>query len=371
MSGGIITDQSIPSNVLTTSTPNLVRNNVNTTVSTPTTWNFNNTVTTAGATTSSIISGGQSRFMMQYPQVNSGTINVNNFTTQGTYYLGSGASYQNLPGTSVNGFLMVIRNTTGSNTKQIFFRQGTFTGTNPNTIQTFVRTWNGTTWSVWGQFAVTAMPAIAQLNTRYDLTPNSGFSGGTFQYLIDGANNVHLNINCLESTSSLVAREGDTLGTLPEGFPTLEQAMSITFDDGTSGTVCIGTDGSINLTNYTPIASGCCISGSISFLMDLQQGDAPDPSDPVNPIPNAPIISDNGGTSYPELSWYAIDGATTYNIYRNDTGLTPLIEINSGTTNTTYQDKSVVSGTVYDYAVTSVNDAGESSESNVVTITAP
>lgn len=52
---------------------------------------------------------------------------VNNIIDTGVYYLSNAYTYTNLPGTSVNGWLVVFENT-GTDTrtvKQIWYRQGT------------------------------------------------------------------------------------------------------------------------------------------------------------------------------------------------------------------------------------------------------
>ncbi|OIQ88781.1 amylopullulanase precursor [mine drainage metagenome] len=70
------------------------------------------------------------------------------------------------------------------------------------------------------------------------------------------------------------------------------------------------------------------------------------------------------------LSWSAVSGASTYNLYRGTTaggeGSTPYA---TGITGTTYTDSSVTAGTAYYYTVSASNSAGSSAQSSEVTAT--
>lgn len=52
----------------------------------------------------------------------------------------------NLPNSAINGYILVISSTDGTRSKQLFSRHGT---QNTNDFQTYVRQWNGSTWSDW------------------------------------------------------------------------------------------------------------------------------------------------------------------------------------------------------------------------------
>ena len=75
--------------------------------------------------------------------------------------------------------------------------------------------------------------------------------------------------------------------------------------------------------------------------------------------PNAPtgLATSVKGSSSIALTWNAVDGATSYNIYRNDT------KIASNITATSYTDNGLTAATNYCYTVTAVNAVGESAES--------
>jgi autotransporter-associated beta strand protein len=68
----------------------------------------------------------------------------------------------------------------------------------------------------------------------------------------------------------------------------------------------------------------------------------------------------NGSVS---LGWAAATGAVSYNIKRSPTSGSGYVTIASGVTATTYTDYSVSNGTTYYYVVSSVNGAGESTNS--------
>ena len=77
-------------------------------------------------------------------------------------------------------------------------------------------------------------------------------------------------------------------------------------------------------------------------------------------IPAAPTgFSATGGVGQATLSWNAVPGAASYNVYRGTSaGAETLLQ--SGITTTSFTDTSAVSGTTYFYNVTAVSAAGES-----------
>jgi poly(3-hydroxybutyrate) depolymerase len=83
----------------------------------------------------------------------------------------------------------------------------------------------------------------------------------------------------------------------------------------------------------------------------------------IPPVPTG--LSVTGTTSSTaSLAWTASTGATTYNVYRNGTQVTP-----SGVTSTSYTDSGLTASTSYSYTVTAVNSVGESGASSAVTAT--
>lgn len=78
---------------------------------------------------------------------------LNNIIDNGVYYLPNTYTYTNLPGTSVNGWLVVFENT-GTDTrtiKQIWYRQGTI---NTNDWNVYIRTKTDDSWGNWTRLLV-------------------------------------------------------------------------------------------------------------------------------------------------------------------------------------------------------------------------
>ena len=105
--------------------------------------------------------------------------------------------------------------------------------------------------------------------------------------------------------------------------------------------------------------------GNVTYYVQAvdDNGVASDPSSTINVEVTAPAptyLSAASPTQYPNLSWAAASGATTYNIYRNGTMV--------GTTSSTnYIDNSAPEGTD-SYYVTAINGGGESGQSNTVSV---
>ena len=81
----------------------------------------------------------------------------------------------------------------------------------------------------------------------------------------------------------------------------------------------------------------------------------------IESVPSAPTnLTATSPTQNPSLSWSAVSGASSYNIYRNNTKI-------DSTTSTTYTDNNAPEGSD-SYYVTAVNGAGESGQSNSVNV---
>ncbi|MGH7237582.1 MAG: hypothetical protein ACREGF_03545, partial [Candidatus Saccharimonadales bacterium] len=79
------------------------------------------------------------------------------------------------------------------------------------------------------------------------------------------------------------------------------------------------------------------------------------------PAPNAPAnLTAISPTQNPSLSWDAVDGVTSYNVYRDGTDI-------GSTTGTTYNDMTAIEGT-HSYYVTAVSSGGESNPSNTINV---
>ena len=87
----------------------------------------------------------------------------------------------------------------------------------------------------------------------------------------------------------------------------------------------------------------------------------------ISAVPAAPVVTaGNSATSgKPMLTWDAVDGATSYRVYRATSQNGPYRLLGSVTT-TTYVNTGAKDGVTYYYMVTAVNDSGESAFSNTV-----
>jgi len=88
----------------------------------------------------------------------------------------------------------------------------------------------------------------------------------------------------------------------------------------------------------------------------------------ITPESSTPVVSSNltatGGTSKIDLTWDAVDKATSYAIKRSTTAGGPYTTIATDIAETSYTDTDVTSGTTYYYIVTAVNTGTEITDSN-------
>lgn len=90
---------------------------------------------------------------------------------------------------------------------------------------------------------------------------------------------------------------------------------------------------------------------------------------PNSSTPSAPTgLTAAPGDKQIGLSWNAVSGATSYNVYRGTSSGGEVL-VKSGWTNTTYIDTGLTNGTTYFYQVTAVNTDGESQRSNEASAT--
>jgi hypothetical protein len=82
-------------------------------------------------------------------------------------------------------------------------------------------------------------------------------------------------------------------------------------------------------------------------------------------VPAAPTLSAQAGDAQVALSWSAVGGAQSYNLYRG-TASNAETQLASGLGGTSYVDTAVTNGTTYYYRLTAVNVNGESAASNEV-----
>ncbi|PIE92114.1 hypothetical protein CO726_28245 [Bacillus fungorum] len=105
-------------------------------------------------------------------------------------------------------------------------------------------------------------------------------------------------------------------------------------------------------------------------------GGASQSGEPVNSIevysalPNVPTnLSGISGDRKNTLNWKAVNSETTYNIKRSTNKGGPYITIATNVTGTSYTDLDVENGSTYFYTVSAQNTAGESENSNEISLT--
>lgn len=80
--------------------------------------------------------------------ITSGSADLNNYRTEGTYYFSSGVTLSNAPNGAVNGWLQVLP-TNGGAVKQFWYRFGSNGGTPPTYTDFYERTYSGAEWLAW------------------------------------------------------------------------------------------------------------------------------------------------------------------------------------------------------------------------------
>ncbi|HEX9078997.1 MAG TPA: fibronectin type III domain-containing protein [Desulfuromonadaceae bacterium] len=139
------------------------------------------------------------------------------------------------------------------------------------------------------------------------------------------------------------------------GLDELFDNIKITVNDGTLSIV------------YTK--SGAVIfTGSIT---DIANGVYTGSTQPPSSAPSAPAgVTATGGTRQVTLSWAAVSGATSYNVYYATTsGVTTSTGTKIAGATSPYVQAGLLDATTYDYVVTAVNSAGESVASAQISAT--
>ena len=87
----------------------------------------------------------------------------------------------------------------------------------------------------------------------------------------------------------------------------------------------------------------------------------------ISAVPAAPVVKagNSAASGKPMLTWDAVDGATSYRVYRA-TAKNGAYRLLGSVTTTTYVNTGAKDGVTYYYMVTAVNDSGESAYSNIV-----
>lgn len=143
-------------------------------------------------------------------------------------------------------------------------------------------------------------------------------------------------------------------------------------DPGTPGTKI----GSSSTAQYVDLAVSNGSTYYYAVSADNAAGEGPASAPTAGATPSAPLsppaapagLSAVAGNAQVGLSWTAVAGATSYNVYRSTSAAAQGAKIGSSATNR-FDDTSAVNGTTYHYQVTAVNAAGEGAPSAAASVT--
>lgn len=134
--------------------------------------------------------------------------------------------------------------------------------------------------------------------------------------------------------------------------------VTVTSPSGASAT----DTGLVNGTTYYYVVSAVNASGESGNSREAS-------AQPLTP-PSAPAtLKAVAGNAQVALTWSAVPGATSYNLYRSAGSYSYPVLYQQGVTASTYTDTGLSNGTQYVYKVAAVNAAGEGAQSNQVSAT--
>ena len=213
------------------------------------------------------------------------------------------------------------------------FRNGTQIGTSATTSYTDLTAANGTTYTY----------TVAAVNGSATSTQSSGVSATPVA-------------PPLPTPTGLSATAGDTQISLSWSAVTGATSYDV-YRNGTKLTTVATT----SYTN-TGLADGTSYSYYVIATNTTQTSTA-SVTVSATPMPAAPTgLSGSGGDLTASLTWTAVSGATSYNVYRGG------VKIGSSAT-TTYVDTTVSNNVAYAYTVTAIKNSAESVASATVNVT--
>jgi hypothetical protein len=107
------------------------------------------------------------------------------------------------------------------------------------------------------------------------------------------------------------------------------------------------------------------LAAALGFAAACSDDDDNGPSEPATPAGLAAVLQDDGSI---EVTWDAVDDATSYVLQRNEDG-GAFTQVGGSLTTTSYTDTDVETGIEYGYQVAAVNAIGTSPFSTTVTVT--
>ncbi|MGA2350388.1 MAG: Ig-like domain repeat protein [Terracidiphilus sp.] len=178
------------------------------------------------------------------------------------------------------------------------------------------------------------------------------------------------------SPTNLTAAPGNALATL--SWTAVIGATSYNVYEGTASGGEGTTPIAINISGTTYTATGLTNGSTYYFVIaavntvgtGMLSSEANVTPSFASGIPATPVLTTASGDSTATLSWNAVPGATSYNIYQATTsggeGMTPIA---TGVTATTYAATGLTDETTYFFEVSAVNATGTSAMSNEAAVT--
>jgi hypothetical protein len=145
-----------------------------------------------------------------------------------------------------------------------------------------------------------------------------------------------------------------------------QSVVDFTYDNDPDSGWYASTDGGGATLEVIDPAGSASLSDPASWRASLQSGGTPGVDDTIAPVAPTDVAAKAGGNQV-TLSWTAVAGAASYNVYRSTTpggeGAVPLV---SGVTGVGYVDTAAAGGADYYYFVTAVTPGGEGAASGEV-----
>jgi fibronectin type 3 domain-containing protein len=219
-----------------------------------------------------------------------------------------------------------------------------------------------------------------------DVYTNSGLSISTaYYYQVTAVNSIGESSKSAEATattgatapsapSAISADPGNGVVTLNWSASTGATSYNLNRNVAGGNTTLYQSGLTTNTYSDTGITNGISYGYSVNAVNSSGQGS---PSGyayavPGDTAPAAPtgLTASPSGTTAIALTWNAVLGATTYDIYRSTTsggeGSTPVV---TGISSTSYTNSGLTTSTAYYYEVTAVSSAGEGAKSNEASAT--
>jgi fibronectin type 3 domain-containing protein len=227
------------------------------------------------------------------------------------------------------------------------------------------RVWEGDRGFTGGSVLTSSYDVQGTTDDRLYYTRRYGPNGASFTYALAVANGTYdLRLHFAESNTAIAAGQR-VFDVLAEGAVVVDNYDIVSAAGGVQRAVVktvqvAVADGTLNLEFRGELVGGAPADPVVS---GIQLDPAATPAAPTG-------LTASAGDSQVTLSWNAVSGATSYNVYRSTTSGGNYVRANaSAVTSTTFVDTGLSDGTTYYYVVRAVNPAGEGAASAEVSAT--